>query len=115
MKRSPFLKSLMVLILFLVTLLTSFTAQIEKRIALSGRLDGKVSAYSSLTSLAVQCGDASFVVAPTFGAGTQPFSVAIGDFNGDGKQDLAVANNPALGINNSGTYNVSILLGDGLG
>ena len=36
-----------------------------------------------------------------------PFSVAVGDFNGDGKQDLAVAN--------QGSDNVSILLGDGTG
>ena len=46
--------------------------------------------------------------APTnFGAGANPDSVAVGDFNGDGKQDLAVANY----ISN----NVSILLGDGAG
>ena len=36
-----------------------------------------------------------------------PQSVAVGDFNGDGKQDLAVANNYSK--------NVSILLGDGTG
>ena len=38
---------------------------------------------------------------------TDPDSVAVGDFNGDGKQDLAVAN--------CGSNNVSILLGDGAG
>ena len=38
---------------------------------------------------------------------TDPVSVAVGDFNGDGKQDLAVAN--------YGSNNVSILLGDGAG
>jgi hypothetical protein len=42
-----------------------------------------------------------------FGAGTGPISVAVGDFNGDGKLDLAVANN--------GSNNVSILLGNGDG
>ena len=36
-----------------------------------------------------------------------PVSVAVGDFNGDGKQDLAVANDSS--------DNVSILLGDGTG
>ncbi len=41
------------------------------------------------------------------GAGTTPISVAVGDFNGDGTNDLAVANL------NSG--NVTILLGDGNG
>ncbi|MGZ5436785.1 MAG: beta strand repeat-containing protein, partial [Pyrinomonadaceae bacterium] len=39
--------------------------------------------------------------------GTQPTSVAIGDFNNDGKQDIAAAN--------SGSDAVSIRLGDGLG
>ncbi|MCC6462712.1 MAG: VCBS repeat-containing protein, partial [Saprospiraceae bacterium] len=38
---------------------------------------------------------------------TFPYSVAIGDFNGDGKQDFAAANN--------GSTTVSIRLGDGLG
>src|SRR5437762_5743983 len=38
--------------------------------------------------------------------GAFPASVAVGDFNGDGRQDLAVANE---------TNNVSILLGDGAG
>ena len=42
-----------------------------------------------------------------FGAGTTPYSVAVGDFNGDGKLDLAVAN--------EGSDNVSILLGNGDG
>jgi hypothetical protein len=40
-------------------------------------------------------------------AGTNPVASAIGDFNGDGKQDIVVAN--------SGTNNVSIRLGDGAG
>ena len=39
--------------------------------------------------------------------GSSPYSVAIGDFNGDGKQDLAVAN--------VDSNTVSIRLGDGLG
>src|SRR5205823_2430178 len=40
--------------------------------------------------------------AMNFGAGTGPRSVAVGDFNGDGKQDLAIAN--------SNAENVSIFL-----
>src|ERR671932_641519 len=43
----------------------------------------------------------------TFPAGANPLSVAVGDFNGDGKPDLAVANN--------GSGTVSILLGTGTG
>ena len=42
-----------------------------------------------------------------FGVGSFPYSVAVGDFNGDGRPDLAVANQ-------SGN-NVSILLGTGSG
>ena len=34
----------------------------------------------------------NFSAATNFGVGTAPCSVAVGDFNGDGKQDLAVAN-----------------------
>jgi len=45
--------------------------------------------------------------AVNFAAGSNPQSLAVGDFNGDGKADLAVANY------NSG--NVSVLLGDGKG
>src|SRR5262249_26119387 len=41
------------------------------------------------------------------GAETNPRSVAVGDFNRDGKPDLAVAN--------EGSDNVTILLGNGLG
>ncbi|HEU0116880.1 MAG TPA: VCBS repeat-containing protein, partial [Thermomicrobiales bacterium] len=44
---------------------------------------------------------------PTVTAGTTPAAVTIGDFNADGKLDLAVANN--------GSDNVSVLLGNGDG
>jgi FG-GAP-like repeat/Calx-beta domain/Carboxypeptidase regulatory-like domain/FG-GAP repeat len=53
------------------------------------------------------CNPVTFAAATTFSTGTDPFSVAVGDFNGDGKQDLAVANH--------GTDNASVLLGDGVG
>ena len=53
------------------------------------------------------CNPVSFAAPANFGVGTDPFSVAVGDFNGDGRQDLAVAN--------GGSDNVSILLGDGAG
>src|SRR5205823_1750288 len=51
---------------------------------------------------------ASFGAKTDFGTGSQPISVAVGDFNGDGKLDLAVANNA-----NAST--VSILLNNGDG
>jgi hypothetical protein len=52
-------------------------------------------------------GDGTFQQAQSYGAGRSPFSVAVGDFNGDGKPDLAVAN--------VSSNNVSILLGNGDG
>jgi hypothetical protein len=53
------------------------------------------------------CNPVSFAAAANVGVGARPNSVAVGDFNGDGKQDLAIAN--------SEPNNVSILLGDGAG
>ena len=50
---------------------------------------------------------ASFLPAVNYGVGSEPWSVAVGDFNGDGKPDLAVTNLI--------TDNVSVLLGNGDG
>jgi hypothetical protein len=52
-------------------------------------------------------GDGTFQTAYTYYAGIHPTSVAVGDFNGDGKQDLAVAS--------YWSSNVSVLLGNGDG
>src|SRR2546426_980193 len=49
----------------------------------------------------------SFIARRDFAAGRSPDSVAVGDFNGDGKLDLAVANR--------GSNDVSVLLGNGDG
>jgi VCBS repeat-containing protein len=53
-------------------------------------------------------GDGTFQNDVTYLAGTHPNSVAIGDFSGDGKPDLAVADNTTTGA-------VSVLLGNGDG
>ena len=55
----------------------------------------------------------SFVAPRSYDTGTVPYSVAVGDFNGDGFPDLAVANsgNPLTGAGSS----VSVLLGQGDG
>ena len=47
----------------------------------------------------------SFFAPPTFAVGASPHGEAVGDFNGDGKADLAVVN--------EGANTVSILLGNG--
>jgi len=52
-------------------------------------------------------GAVEFAPPKTYPAGTNPLGVVVADFNGDGKPDLAVAN--------SGSNNVSILLGNGDG
>ncbi|MCA2642153.1 FG-GAP-like repeat-containing protein, partial [Microcystis sp. M087S2] len=49
----------------------------------------------------------AFSAATNFTVGTSPISVTVGDFNGDGKSDLAVAN--------YNSNNVSVLLGTGTG
>jgi Calx-beta domain/FG-GAP-like repeat len=61
----------------------------------------------TVTTPPVTCNPVDFKAPADFGAGTNPRSVAIGDFNGDGNQDLAIANQDSS--------NVSILLGDGVG
>ncbi len=62
-------------------------------------------------SVTVLLGDGSGGFAPVggspFGVGMDPVSVAVGDFNGDGKLDLATAN--------SDSANVTVLLGNGSG
>ena len=52
-------------------------------------------------------GDGTFAAAANYAVGVLPYAVAVGDFNGDGKADLACVNE------SSGT--VSILLGNGDG
>jgi uncharacterized repeat protein (TIGR01451 family) len=48
-----------------------------------------------------------FAPAKSYAVGTSPAAIAVGDFNGDGKLDIAVAN--------TGSNDVSILLGNGDG
>src|SRR5579863_7077923 len=61
-------------------------------LALSGLCNGTITQFS---------------LAPSYATGSQPTSVAVDDLNGDGKLDLVVAN--------SGSGNVSVLMGNGDG
>jgi hypothetical protein len=58
-------------------------------------------------------GDGTFRSQETYAVGVLPYSVAVGDFNGDGKPDLAVANFGVYPFTSPGS--VSILLGNGDG
>ena len=62
---------------------------------------------NSSVSILLGQGGGTFLPAVSYAAGNNPQSVAVGDFNGDGKQDLAVANYYSA--------NVSVLLGKGDG
>src|SRR5439155_267911 len=55
-------------------------------------------------------GDGSFHAAVNYDAGANPSSAVVGDFNGDGKSDLAVANNGSFP-----ETTVAVLLGNGDG
>src|SRR5438552_13107165 len=56
---------------------------------------------------AASCSTASFGAATNYATGTNPWSVAVGDFNRDGNLDLVTANS----VSNT----VSVLLGTGTG
>ena len=78
-----------------------------------GKQDFAAANYGSgsATAVSIRLGDGmgGFSGTTEVSVGSGPYSVAVGDFNGDGKQDLAVANlNTIPGV-------VSIRLGDGSG
>src|SRR5437879_4081009 len=63
-------------------------------------------AFTLTVTTPAECSPVNFATATSFAVGRGPHSVAVGDFNGDGKQDLVTANF---------TNTVTILLGDGAG
>ncbi|PYJ03502.1 MAG: hypothetical protein DME25_12075, partial [Verrucomicrobia bacterium] len=63
--------------------------------------------FDAQPTFAATCPRPNFVAAGMFAAGNQPVAVAVGDFNGDGKTDVVVANQFSA--------NVSVLLGQGNG
>lgn len=79
----------------------------------NGRLDLAVANFNSNTvSILLNNGNGTFSLAPgsPINVGIQPSAIAVGDFTGDGKLDLAVANSGTNAV-----HTVSILLGNGDG
>jgi Big-like domain-containing protein/VCBS repeat protein len=61
-------------------------------------------------------GDGTFQTAIPYGSGGYGVvSVAVADLNGDGKPDIVVHNNCAIGVSNCATASVGVLLGNGNG
>jgi hypothetical protein len=89
-----------------------------------GRLDiavanpGAMPHYKGTVSILLGNGDGTFQPPLTFSAGFGPVAVAVGDFNGDGKQDLVTAN-LSYDIGRLNTYiwedDVRVFLGNGDG
>src|SRR5207302_779787 len=69
--------------------------------------NSKVGFINGIVSVLLGKGDGSFRAAANYSVGISPFSIAVSDFNGDGKPDLAVANFIS--------GDVSVLLGKGDG
>jgi FG-GAP-like repeat len=73
-----------------------------------------IAAATPRLGAAAVCTGTQFGPSSAITTGWNPHSIAIGDFNGDGKQDLAVANSFAVQTGGSGS-SISILIGNGDG
>ena len=69
--------------------------------------------FLALVSSCANGATVAFKPAATYPVGTAPIAVASGDFNADGKTDLAIANFGDANANDNG--GVSVLLGNGDG
>jgi len=68
--------------------------------------------YQGSVSVLLGNGDGTFQPQVTYAVGRDPVSIVTGDFNGDGRTDLAVVNSNMFDI---GSGSVSVLLGNGDG
>src|SRR5437762_14008053 len=58
-------------------------------------------------------GSAKFKAAVSYTVGTKPSAAAVGDFNGDGKLDVAVVNSGDASVGDNGGRSILIGKGDG--
>ena len=81
-----------------------------------GKLDLVVTnQYGNCVDVLLGNGNGTFQAQQTFAAGFQPYSVVIGDVSGDGKADIAVADNGSVVAADNGNSAISVLLGNGNG
>ena len=73
--------------------------------------EGSYPDFAGSVSVLLGNGDGTFQAPQSFAAGVNPESIAVGDFNRDGKLDLATANNGSYYLSGS----VGVLLGNGDG
>jgi hypothetical protein len=89
-----------------------FNGDGKEDLAVTNNYSTHTTTTPSNVSVLLGNGDGTFQSAKKAGVGPRPVSVISADFNGDGKADLAVANNHFLSSDPSG---VSVLLGKGDG
>ena len=84
-----------------------FTVGLPSGFVFEGRSNDTLATATTLSVSPQAAWDGSFTVLGSQNVGSSPYSVATGDFNGDGKPDLVTAN--------AGSNSVSVLLGNGDG
>ena len=83
--------------------------KLDLTVANMGRYDQSTDEMTnSSVSVLLGNGDGTFQRAINYDEGTNPFSVAVGDFNNDGKLDLAIAH-----LGSPGSVSVLLSKGDG--
>jgi len=95
--------------------LADFNEDGKLDIVLANNCESLASCVNGSVSVLLGNGDGTFQPAVTYlSGGTEVYSVAVGDFDGDGKPDLVIANECAV-VDNCSIGSVSVLRGNGDG